>query len=129
MNPKSNLHNNEEVYLVDRGIKIFKAKFQKTDDKTVHGKEINDSKGRFFITKVLTNASKWHAFDMDTNVTGAAILWSTTDIIRMKLVDVSESSGTEATPPTQREKKKKKRNPELWKTAVKKKKTEQWQRL
>ena len=71
----------------------------------VHGREINFKEGRFFITKVLKDANKWKGFDVDTTVTGAAILWNTDAVIRMKFADVSESSGTEATPPTKRHKK------------------------
>ena len=87
------------------GFKIFKGKYQKTSDKTVHGREINFKEGRFFITKVLKDANKWKGFDVDTTVTGAAILWNTDAVIRMKFADVSESSGTEATLPTKRHKK------------------------
>lgn len=89
------------------GFKIFKGKYQKTSDKTVHGREINFKEGRFFITKVLKDANKWKGFDVDTTVTGAAILWNTDAVIRMKFADVSESSGTEANPPTKRDIKKK----------------------
>ena len=40
----------------------------------------------------------------------------------MKFVDVSESSGIEATPPTKWDVKKRKRNPGKWKIYVKKRK-------
>ena len=101
------------------GLKIFKGKYQKASNKTVHGREINFKEGRFFITKVLKDANKWKGFDVDTTVTGAAILWNTDAVIRMKFLDVSESSGTEATPPTKRDVKKQKQNPEKWKIYVK----------
>ena len=56
-------------------------------------------------------------------MTGAAILWRTDAITRLKFVDISESYGTEATPPTKREKRKQhKRNPQNWNIVVKKKK-------
>ena len=40
------------------GYKIFKAKYQKTKDETVHGHQINQNEDRFFITKVLKDANK-----------------------------------------------------------------------
>ena len=108
------------------GFKIFKEKYQKTSDKTVHGREINFKEGRFFITKVLKDANKWKWFDVDRTITGAAILWNTDVVIRMKFVDVSESSGTQATPSTKRDAKKRKWNPEKWKICQIKETEQRW---
>lgn len=107
--------------LTKNGLKAFKAKFQKTTDKTVHGKEMNENEGRFFITKVLKDANKWGEFDVDRHQVGSAILWNTLSIMKMRYA-VTDSSGTEATPPSKRDTKKRKRNPEKWKSAVKKQK-------
>ena len=99
------------------GLRIFKVKYQKTTDKTVHVIQINLHEGKFFITKVLKDANKWNGLDIDISVTGAAILWGTDAATRLKYVDISES-----TPPTTKEKRKNKRNPQNWSIVIKKRK-------
>ena len=44
---------NSEVYLCHLGKDIFKGTYNVRDDKFVHGKELDEFHGRFFITKVL----------------------------------------------------------------------------
>ena len=70
---------------MSNGKKIFKAKYQKTTDKIVHGVEMKENDARFFITKVLKSASSWKDFDVDKHAAGGAILWSTKAIIKMRL--------------------------------------------
>ena len=52
-------------------------------------KKIKHNKRRLF-SQVLKDANKWEGFNIDTTIAGAAILWSTTAVIRLKFVNVSE---------------------------------------
>lgn len=64
--------------------KIFKAQYQKTNDKVVHGVEMKKNDARFFIKKVLKDTRRWKDFDVDKNVAGGAIIWSTKSTVSSK---------------------------------------------
>ena len=65
------LKQSEEVYLCH----LLKGTFHDTDDKFVHGKELDVNHGRFFITKVLKNADCWKSFKPEFHCAGAAVMW------------------------------------------------------
>ena len=80
------------------------------------GKEITAGNGRFLITKVMKrHASKWDGFDSDTMDKGVTIMWNKSHI-RRNLVHNGEKAGTESKSPTLLESKKRKRQPEQWKS-------------
>ncbi|XP_066922321.1 uncharacterized protein [Clytia hemisphaerica] len=90
------------------------------DGTLVHGEEIKDNQGRFFIVKVMKKAMEWDSFDLDTMCEGAAILWEKSDI---KIISAKNQleSGTEAKTPTPLAQRKRKRQPENWLVNKKKK--------
>lgn len=109
------LADGEEVYLLRNNIKMFSGKYEKTDPgkTTVHGNILQENEGRFFITKVMRNVSKWKDFDVDVMTVGAPILWKKSELMR-KNSAVDVTIGTEARNPTARFERKRKRQPEKW---------------
>lgn len=118
-NLSKDLLDGEELYLLKGDSEIFKAKYQETQlGESVHGKVLQLGEGRFFILKVLRGAIKWGEFDPDVMCNGAAIIWRKSEIKRRLLK--KDEFGTEALTPTPRESRKRKRQPENWKTNIKK---------
>ena len=87
----------EEVYLVEDGKEIFKARYEETDEGfLVHGIPIQLGEGCSFITKVMRNVVKWKNFNSDTMCQGSAILWSKDELVgRPALISINEM-GTDA---------------------------------
>ena len=108
----------EEVYLINDNTQVLKAKFD-GEAFTVHGVEVAEGEGRFFITKILHGAKKWDQFDIDTMSEGAAIMWNKKATKRTRTISSSDQD-TAASTPTPLEKKKRKRQPEIWKVNRKK---------
>ena len=92
------------------GKDVFKGTFHVIDDKFVHGKELDENHGRFFISKVLKDANRWKSFNPELHCVGAAVMW--------KLVDKLGTEATYATPLIGR---KRKRNEGKWQVKMKKK--------
>ena len=107
------LKDSEEVYLSIQGKDILKGTYQVTDDKFVHGQELDENHGRFFITKVMKDAGTWKKFDPEVHCVGSAVMWKLANIRRMIRTPFSKL-GTEATYATPLPKPKRKRNPEDW---------------
>ena len=55
----------EEVYLISNNKEVLKAKYD-AEASVVHGIEIKEGEGHFFITKILHAAAKWDNFDIET---------------------------------------------------------------
>ena len=121
------LADGEEVYLLYDKIKVFSAKYEKTSPEatTVHGITLQKDEGRFFITKVMRNVSKWKEFDVDRMQEGAPVKWKISDIMR-KNSAVNIDTGTEARFATPRSTRKRKRQPEKWKRNKKQSSKEFW---
>ena len=111
------LKQSEVVYLCHLGKDVLKWKFHDTDDKFVHGKELDVNHGRFFITKVLKDADCWKS---EFHCAGAAVMWKLANIRRMIRKPFSKL-GTEATCATPLIGRKRKRNEEKWQVKEKKK--------
>ena len=115
-NDHYDLHNEEEVYLCKKSKEIFKAKFQKCPSgTTVHGVQIDDISGRFFINRILKHVKTWKDFDADIHCIGAPIKWEFRNVRRIKHKPVTEL-GTEATfaTPLSPSSRKRKRNLKNW---------------
>lgn len=113
------LKDKEEVSLCHLGKDVFKGTFSATEDKFVHGKELDKFHGRFFITKVLKDAGKWKNFDADVHIVGAPVMWKLSSINRMMRTPFSQL-GTEATNATPLAARKRKKNPDNWNTTKRK---------
>ena len=112
----------EEVYLVEDGKEIFKARYEETDEGfLVHGIPIQPGEGCFFVTKVMRNVVKWKNLNSDTMCQISAILWSKDELIRRSVPIIINKMRTEARCPTPTESRKRKREPENWKRNVMKK--------
>lgn len=112
----------EEVYLVHKGIDIFKAKCQEWEpDTTVHGHILAADERRFLITKLLEKSNTWHGFDLDRTTVGSYVKWKVKNVRKRNKRKLSVL-GTEATYATPLAGKKRKREPEKWKVNVKKQK-------
>ena len=109
----------EEVYLISNNKEVLKAKYD-AEASVVHGVEIKEGEGRFFITKILRAAAKWDNFDIETMSEGAAILWNKKDI-KQRSSQINSNQGTEANAPTPLAEIKRKRHPEEWKVNKKRK--------
>ena len=114
----SSLKEGQEVYLCWLGKDIFKATYQGSSG-DVHGKELDDNHGRFFILKSMKDASKWNQFDPDVHLSGSVVMWKLTDIRRMMRTPFSEL-GTEANFATPLPYRKRKRNEQNWQKNKKK---------
>ena len=94
------IHNGKEVYLTKGGTDIFRGKYESCpEDSLVHGETLGEDHGRFFITKVFKNASKWKDFDCDKHTSGAVVKWPFNSIRKLMRKDV-HAQGTESRLPT-----------------------------
>ena len=103
----------EEVYLISNNKEVLKAKYD-AEASVVHGVEIKEGEGRFFITKILRAAAKWDNFDIETMSEGAAILWNK-KAIKQRSGQINSKQGTEANAPTPLTEIKRKKHPKEWK--------------
>ena len=84
----------------------------------VHGKVLTEDSGRFFIEKVMKDAGSWVGFDIDTMSNGSAIAWS---LDAVETIQIAQAVvGTEARTLTLLKERKRKRTPEEWQIAKKK---------
>ena len=75
-----NLTEDKEVYLLHKGYKIFKAKYQPGTG-IAHGHTIDRNKGRFLITKVfLPNVKHYEKYNEDVMTESTWILWQLNSI-------------------------------------------------
>ena len=73
----------EEVYLVEDGKEIFRARYEETNEELlVHGIPVQPRESRVFIIKVMRNVIKWKNFNSDIICQGSAFLWSKDELIR-----------------------------------------------
>lgn len=112
------LENGEEVYLIQDGKRIFKARYELCSlEDSVHFQAIGKDQGRFFITKVYLNAASWEHFNEDFHSDGAAILWNLGNIEKQEMEVNHEPHGQQ---PILLENRKRKRNEDQWKQTIKK---------
>ena len=99
---------------MEKGKGIFKARYEEIQESsTIHWKPLLNSEARFFISKVLKNASIWDEFDADIHCSAALVKWQRANVNVLQRKVISEQ-GTEANYPEPLSEKKRKVNPSRW---------------
>ena len=90
----------------------------------MHGKRLTENDGCFIIIKVFQTATYWPDFDCEEHLNGSILMWQLSNTKKLNWLDKSEATSNcpmHSETPVPLERRKRKRNSDLWLANVKKK--------